>query len=115
MTTYRDNQREHPESARSVALSTLRPCDTVFVQTRSSHYRVFLLDPESGRSLLQGGNYFQEPTEVTVKGASFGGPVVKPGSIDTGLRLEISTGGRRLITSPVEAFRIERIVDSNVG
>lgn len=48
----------------AVALAALDRCDTVFVQTRSSNYRIFLLDPKSGRALVQGGRYLDQIGEA---------------------------------------------------
>jgi hypothetical protein len=99
----------------AIALAALERCDTVFVQTRSSNYRIFLLDPKSGRALVQGGLYLGQPVEATVAGSGLGGPVLKIGSIDVGLRLEISANGKRLTTSPVQSFRVERGSEQVVG
>jgi len=77
----------------ALALAALQRSDTVFVQTRSSNYRIVLLDPRSGRALVQGGRYLEQPIEATIAGSGFGGPILKLGSIDVGFRLEISANG----------------------
>ena len=98
----------------ALALAALQRSDTVFVQTRSSNYRIVLLDPRSGRALVQGGRYLEQPIEATIAGSGFGGPILKLGSIDVGFRLEISANGKRLTTSPVQSFRVERVSEQAV-
>jgi len=50
---------------------------TIYVRTHNSEYEIFLLDPESGRALVQGGRYFAETLEATVCGSTFGGCMLK--------------------------------------
>lgn len=90
-----------------VVLETLSPFDTIYVQTLNNHYRIFLLDPLSGRALIEGGRHFPEPVEVTITGSSFGGSTFKMGWIGAGLRLEFRTNGKLGSTSPVQCFRVE--------
>jgi RNA polymerase-binding transcription factor DksA len=90
-----------------VALETLAPFDTIYVQTLNSDYRIFLLDPRTGRALIDGGRHFAEPVEVTIAGSSFGGSTFKRGWIGTGLRLEFRANGKLGSTSPVQSFRVE--------
>jgi hypothetical protein len=61
-----------------------------------------MLDPESGRALIQGGQYFVEPVEATVSGSTFGGSMLKAGWLGVGLRMEIYYEGKRTVTSPVQ-------------
>lgn len=98
---------------KAVALAALKPCDEVLVQTRCSNYRIFLLDPQTGRALVQGGHYLGQPVEATVTGSTSGGPIIKVGSIDVGHRMEITVHGKRLTTSPIQSFRVERVSEPN--
>ena len=66
-----------------------------------------MIDPETGKALVQGGRYFEEPIEATISGSTFGGCMLKMGFLGVGLRMEICAGGQRIITSPVKALRIE--------
>ena len=91
-----------------VSLTTLEACDTIHVRTRNSAYEIFLLDPNSGRAIVRGGEYFAEPVEATVSGSSFGGCMLKMGWIGVGLRMEIYVNGQRTVTSPVQSLRVER-------
>ena len=90
-----------------VSLMTLEACDTIHVRTRNSAYEIFLLDPDSGRALVRGGEYFAEPVEATVSGSTFGGCMLKAGWLGVGLRMEIYVNGQRTVTSPVQSLRVE--------
>jgi len=92
-----------------VSLMTLEACDMIHAQTRNSSYEIFLLDPESGRALVRGGKYFLEPEEVTVNGSTFGGSMLKVGWLGVGLRMEIYVNGQRIVTSPLQSLRVERV------
>ena len=81
--------------------------DTICVRTRNSNYRIFLLEPTKGQALVEGGRHFVEPVEVTVSGSTLGGSVLKIGWIGMGLRIEIYSNGKRILTSPVQSFRVE--------
>jgi hypothetical protein len=91
-----------------VSLTTLEACDMIHVRTRNSAYEIFLLDPNSGRALVRGGEYFAEPVEATVSGSTFGGCMLKAGWLGVGLRMEIYVNGQRTVTSPVQSLRVER-------
>ncbi len=92
-----------------VTLMALKACDTIHVRTRNSDYEIFMLDPKSGRALVQGGKYVAEPVEATVSGSTFGGCMLKAGWLGVGLRMEIYMNGQRIVTSPVQSLRIERV------
>ena len=95
------------EDARSEAtsLDTLAPLDTICVQTRNSSYRIFLLDPKTGRVLIEGG-HFGEPVDAWLYGSTAGG-TFSFGSIEVGMRLEFWTNDKHISTSPVKSFHIE--------
>jgi hypothetical protein len=97
-----------------VALPALAPCDTVKVRTHNSDYEIFVLDPESGRALVQGGRFFPQPMEAIVRGSTFGGCMLKMGWLGVGLHMEISAYGQSVITSPVQALTVERMTDALV-
>jgi len=90
-----------------VALRTLEPFDTVCARTMNNDYYIFLIEPESGKALVQGGRYFLEPVEATVSGSTFGGCMLKMGWLGIGLHIEICASGQRIITSPVQSLHIE--------
>lgn len=91
-------------SLQGVELATLVPFDTIVVRTVNSHYRIFLLDPETGRALLEGGGQITEPVEARVIGSSFGGSILRTGWIGVGLRMEAWANGKYIRTSPVQSL-----------
>lgn len=93
-------------------LTTLAPCDVVHVTTHNSHYELFMLDPEAGRVLIRGGSHFKEPVEATVIGSTFGGCMLKMSWLGVGLRMEINSQGRRVVTSPVQSLIVENHSDT---
>lgn len=95
-------------SLEGVTLRTLAPFDMVCARTLNNEYYIFILEPETGKALVQGGRYFSEPIEATVSGSTFGGCMLKMGFVGVGLRIEICAGGQRIVTSPVKSLRIER-------
>jgi hypothetical protein len=102
-----DGAREISAATEGVTLRTLEACDTIHARTRNSDYEISLLDPESGRALIQGGRYFAEPVEATVSGSTFGGCMLKVGWLGVGLRMEIYANGQRWVTSPIRSLRVE--------
>jgi hypothetical protein len=87
-------------------LRGLAPYDTIHVRTRSSEYRMVLLDPVSGRALVQGGDRFPEATPVAVIGARSGHRSFDAGRISVGCGLSLSAHGRLVVTSPIQSLRV---------
>jgi RNA polymerase-binding transcription factor DksA len=98
--------------AEGIALETQRPYDTICIQTNNSDYRILVLDPKSGRSLVQGGRYFSEPIEATVLGSSTRSSAFRAGWIGVGFRLEVWADDKLFSTSAVRAIQVEH---SEVG
>jgi hypothetical protein len=94
-------------SLQGVELETLGRFDTIFVRTVNSYYRIFLLDPQTGRALLEGGRKITEPVEARVIGSSFGGSILRTGWIGVGLCIEAWTNDRYIRTSPVQSLSVE--------
>ena len=89
-----------------VHLRDLPPFTTLLVWTMNSLYRVVVTEwPEV---YVQGGAFFPDPTLAHVDGSSFGGSSLRVGWISAGLFVEIRSGGRRIITSPVLAITTEQ-------
>jgi hypothetical protein len=105
-----DGFTELSTSLEGVSLKTLAAFDTICARTLNSDYRIFLLEPEAGRVLVQGGRFFVEPAEATISGSTFGGCMLKMGWVGVGLRIEICSNGQRIVTSPVQSLRVEREV-----
>lgn len=90
-----------------VELTTLVPFDTIAVRTLNTDYRIFLLDPRTGRALLERCRQSTEAVEVMVLGSIFGGSVLRPGWIGVGLMLEAWADNGYIRTSPVQSICIE--------
>ena len=89
-----------------VDLRELPPFTTLLVWTMNSRYRVVVTQwPEV---YVQGGAFFPDPTLAHVDGSSLGGSCLRVGWISAGLLVEIRTGGRHIITSPVLAITTEQ-------
>jgi hypothetical protein len=94
-------------SRSEVNLESLHPFDTIMLQTNNSEYRLLLLDPKTGRALVEGGAYLVEPSEARVMGSAAPGSQFKDGTICVGRRLEIWADERVFLTSTVKSFRVK--------
>jgi hypothetical protein len=83
------------------------------VRTRNSDYRIFLLDPETGRALVEGGTRFIKPVEWDVIGSTFDRSKFEFGWLAVGLRIEMCSGGNYLLTSPVQSLNVEHQASAN--
>lgn len=90
-----------------VVLESLDPFDTILVRTYNSNYRILLLDPKTGRALVEGGDYLLEPNDALLKGSAVAGDALKTGSICVGCRLEMWVNERVFITSPVKSVHVK--------
>lgn len=89
---------------RGVDLRSVVPLTTFIVRTRNSQYRVIVSRDTS--VIVQGGNFFLDPTPGRIDGSSFGGSLLKVAWIGVGMRMEITTGEQRIITSPVRDISV---------
>jgi hypothetical protein len=94
-----------------LSLEELQPFDLVRLQTANSEYNIFIISPESGLSFIQGGRHLPLPMQCEFRGAHLDGLLVLEGSIEIGLGVEIWEKQKRIITSAVQAFTINRISD----
>ena len=94
-------------SSGEVILETLQPFDTILLTTHNSDYRILLLDPHTGRALVEGGDYIRDPTEALVRGSAVAGEVFKGGAICVGCRLEMWVDERAFLTSPVKSVCVK--------
>jgi hypothetical protein len=95
-------------STTDVMLESLTPFDTILLRTHNSDYRILLLDPETGRALVEGGSYLPEPCEGLVKGSALPGSVFNGGAISIGGRLEMWVNERVFLTSPVKSVEVQQ-------
>lgn len=91
-----------------LAIAELESISTVLIRTQNSLYRVIVLQPPDANIIVQGGQFFPEPTDGRLIGSSFGGSFLKMGWIGIGFRMEIYQGLRRIVTSPVHSIEIVR-------
>lgn len=91
------------------------PLLTILVRTYNSLYRIIPLQRGDCRVLVQGGQFFPQPTEAHFAGSTFGGSFLKMAWIGTGLHMEINAGGQRIITSPVKGIGIERDIPPSLS
>jgi len=100
------SEKEQSESA-EVLLETLNAFDTILLRTHNSDYRILLLDPKTGRALVEGGDYLVEPNEALLRGSAIPGSEFKSGWICAGSRLEIWVDERVLLTSPIKSVHVK--------
>jgi hypothetical protein len=98
----------HIRNTDGVDVRVLVEGTTIVVRTRHSRYHLVVVEPETGRVRISGGDRFLEPTEAMVVGATGGGSMLKPEWIGVGLRLELLHLRERTTTSVVNAITIER-------
>jgi hypothetical protein len=92
---------------KGIAVDMLNRNTTVVVKTLRSCYRITVIEADRQLVLVDGG-VFRDPVVVRLSGATFGGSAIKLGWIIVGLRLEFGSGSRRITSSPVMSFAIER-------
>lgn len=88
-----------------VLVTTLAPLTLLTVTTYNSTYRFVVRDRST--VLVKGGRFFPEFTEARLAGSGFGGSMLKLDWIGVGLRMEIWSDGRPIITSPVRLIATE--------
>jgi hypothetical protein len=94
------------DDSAGVRLRDLPPFTTLLVWTMNSLYRVIITQwPEV---YIQGGAFFPDPAPAYVDGASIGGSGFRVGWIGIGLLMEIHSGDRHIITSPVLTITTEQ-------
>lgn len=97
---------ESPQNTSGVAIETLAPFDTIRVTTQNNDYRIFLLEPKTGRAIVQGGS-FAEPVDAIVNGSVRADAIPKIGWIGVGCRLEMMINKGIISTSPVQSVEVD--------
>lgn len=92
-------------SSDGINLFTVEPMTTLLVRTCNTQYRIVVARDTAIH--VQGGRFFPGITAAHLDGSSAGGSLLKVGWIAVGLRMEISSGGQRIVTSPVRAIARE--------
>jgi hypothetical protein len=103
------------DSPESLDVRRLKVRDQVVLHTHNTEYRIKMLDPAERRVMVQGGDFFVEPTEAIISGTSTGGALLKVGWIVPGFQLEFlyhkaqsPSSPQSVITSPVTSLYVER-------
>ena len=96
--------------AEGINVREAEPLVPILVTTQNSRYRIIPLRWGDSDVLVQGGQFFPEPTEARLAGSTFGGSFLKMHWINVGMHMEIDTGngGGPIITTRVADVRIER-------
>jgi len=89
-----------------IQIDELRQLDALTVLTQHSVYELIVLEADRGRVLVRGGRHFPEFTEASLMGSSAGGNFLKHLGIYRGLKLELATEDRHIVTSRIESARI---------
>jgi hypothetical protein len=105
--THLTRDETHLSGSDQIMLESLEPFDTVMLRTYNTDYRILVLDPKTGRALVEGGSLLMEPHEGFVRGSSFPGKPLNKGAICAGCRLEMWVDERVLLTSPVKSFEVK--------
>jgi hypothetical protein len=98
--------------ADGVQIGALPELDVLAVRTRNSLYHITILSGETGAVLVQGGQFFAEPTQAVLAGASLGGSFLKRSGIYLGFQMELLHEGRCIVTTRVKS--ITRVGDRAV-
>jgi len=98
--------------APGIALREVEPLTTIVVRTHNSCYRILITHDTT--AIVRGGAFFPEPTPARIDGCGFGGTLLKVGWIGVGLRMEIFSNDRRIVTSPVRDVTLERASSGSV-
>lgn len=99
--------RVERNSCSDLVVECLNQFDTVLLQTQNSVYRILLLDPKTGRALVEGGAHFVEPSEALLMGSALRGADFKSGVICAGSRLEIWSNDKVFLTSPIRSVAVK--------
>jgi RNA polymerase-binding transcription factor DksA len=100
------NQASQVAATDSVSLESLAPFDTILVRTLNSDYRILLLDPKSGRALIEGGQYLVEPREASVTGSQLLGSRFKTGQLVVGSHMEMWIDEKIVSTSLIQSIGV---------
>ena len=93
--------------ADGVMLVDVDALTTLVVQTENSVYRITILQPHTREVLVQGGLFFTMRTRACLNGSSFGGSCLKLGWVGVGLRMELHTEDKWIVTSHVRSITVE--------
>ncbi len=106
--SYCEDSAPQNDRVTGIDLRSLPAGTAVVVDTRHSRYRFVMLDDGGRNALVDGGSCFPRATPARVEGSTLGGSLLKVGWIVLGLFVELSFGGKRIITSRVRSISMPR-------
>src|ERR1700687_2699932 len=86
-----DGFAEEVAVTQGINVREAEPLVPILVTTQHSLYRIIPLRWGGADVLVQGGQFFPEPTEARLAGSTFGGRFLKMHWITIGMHLEIAT------------------------
>ena len=98
-----------------IDLHSLPAGTAVVVDTRHSRDRFVMRDGNGLNALVEGGHYFPQETIARVEGSTLGGSLLTIGWIGLGLFVELSFGGKRIITSRVRSISVRREIMASIA
>lgn len=97
------NSNLHPDILRNIEeskknggiqLDKLTAGTCIEAQTRNTLYKIRVL--ENGKYMIEGGFYFEEPTEASIVGSTWGGSMLKPRWLGIDMHMEFWHPSNRL-------------------
>jgi hypothetical protein len=95
--------RTYGSEQMSIHIDSCAEWETVVADTRSSVYELIVLRGD-GDVLVRGGRHFTEFQRVLFLGSTADGSLLKPRTIDIGLRMIFKFGAQFIVTSPVQSL-----------
>ena len=99
--------RDETKGQRGVDVLGLEPYTRLTVRTRNTEYVMVVLNPSESKVVIQGGSLFPKPVQTKLRGATYGGSMLKESWIGLGMRMEINSDDGPVVTSPVRSVQAE--------
>jgi len=99
--------------AQGLRVPALQPLTRLTVITRNTTYQIVVRG--GARVLVKGGRFFPQYVDAYLAGSGHGGSLLKLDWIAIGLRMELWSAGRAIVTSPVRAIAVEPEATASVS
>ena len=102
-----DHREQETRSAATdgIQVNELAQDDVLSITTTNNTYHVTVIDPETAKVRVRGGNFFPTDTLAQIAGSVFNSSI-KPFGIYIGYSIEFFVNTRRVRTSPVRVIRV---------
>jgi hypothetical protein len=100
-----DEQHTTSTAMDGIQVNQLAQGDELSITTANNTYHVTVIDPQTGRVRVRGGDAFRSDTIAQIAGSALDSSV-KPFGIYIGYSIEFFVHARRVRTSPVRAIRV---------